>query len=507
MLTVVAMAIDPFAQQVVQYYSCSTIAENEVATIPFSNNYTDGYTSWRSSGSGMVDPQMQAAMYIGLLNPPTNISAAITTHSCRTGNCTFAATDDGATFLSLVYQSQCIDISDRIIYTFNTSRPPDSTYYFSNASLPGSTASLDFLTNNSGFSVHSEYVMKSSYQFPNSATRYPSSFLSRISFLMFMTSDVVSRMPVRAFECEFYPTVTTFGANITNGRLVEHVLSSQRMDVYDVVGDTHSMLLINKTVKDGVWHDCQGLPDPSDDNNTPVISYSQPGPPPFIGSTLPTEVLTNKSVDGPGYWKRTTWWPQKCAYWLPDQSIAGLSRAMYLLLGNESVGTITDLTGAFTGNLWSVNLWNNGTASLGTVQKAMDGLCSAISAQWRTGDGFSSNIGPAIGTVHQNETCIRVNWAWLALPAAFLFLTVVFFILTVVQTRSMNVWKSSMLAMLFNGLDVKTRDTFGSVVSLQDMKVAAGTAIVQLEDTADGFRFVGKRRLVRRFSSTSVTPS
>ncbi|KAI7782351.1 hypothetical protein LA080_013626 [Diaporthe eres] len=267
---------------------------------------------------------------------------------------------------------------------------------------------------------------------------------------MFMTSDVVNRMPMRAFECEFFPTVTTFGGNITNGRLVEHVLSSQRMDVYDVVGDTHSMLLINKTVKDGVWHDCQGLPDPSDDNNTPVISYSQPWPPPFIGSALPTEVLTNKSVDGPGYWKLTIWWPQECAYWLPDQSIAGFSRAMYLLLGNESVGTITDLTGAFTGNLRSVNLWNNGTASLETVQKAMDGLCSAISAQWRTGDRFSSNIGPAIGIVQQNETCIRVNWAWLTLPAAFLFLTVVFFIINIVQTKSMNVWKSSTLAMLFN---------------------------------------------------------
>ncbi|KAH8760383.1 hypothetical protein F5883DRAFT_425790, partial [Diaporthe sp. PMI_573] len=101
-LTIVAMAVDPFTQQILHFYSCSMVVEGEHATVPFSNNYTAGF----------IDPnlesQMQSAIYIGLLDPPVDVSAALN-FECRTGNCTFPSTEDGATFLSLALESRCAD--------------------------------------------------------------------------------------------------------------------------------------------------------------------------------------------------------------------------------------------------------------------------------------------------------------------------------------------------------------------------------------------------------------
>lgn len=43
LLTIVAMAVDPFTQQIVQYHSCPIVAEGERAMVPYSNNYTAGF--------------------------------------------------------------------------------------------------------------------------------------------------------------------------------------------------------------------------------------------------------------------------------------------------------------------------------------------------------------------------------------------------------------------------------------------------------------------------------
>lgn len=120
-LTIVAMAVDPFTQQVVQFYSCSTMVEGERATVPFSNNYT-GYI-W----GAQLDPQMQSATYIGLVDPPANISTALK-FECRTGNCTFPSTDDGATFMSLALESRCTDIGKDIAFSVGARNTTGSVF-------------------------------------------------------------------------------------------------------------------------------------------------------------------------------------------------------------------------------------------------------------------------------------------------------------------------------------------------------------------------------------------
>lgn len=483
-LTVVAMAIDPFTQQIVQFYSCSRMVGGERATVPYSNNYTAGYLG-RPTGTPELDSQMQSAMYAGLLDPPVNTSAALS-FSCRSGNCTFPSTENGAVFMSLAFQSRCVDISGDIHNSVNVTNSTNGdddeifTTITTNASLPDYGI---YLTNESAYVMQSGNIYSSDW---------PSSFLNKIAFLMSPLDD----SPPQAFECEFYPTVNTYSANVTNGVLLEQVLDSQRMDVWSVPWGTHTLLLMNRTIRAGQWHECSGADDRSDEHDFPVVWWPTP-PGPAPGTTYSMDDLTNKSSTSSAAWNYTKWWPQDCVYSIPYAPTTGLSAALAGFLGNETL-FFDAWTQRAQGNLWSVNLWQNGSATLDSVRGAMDGLARSVTARWRQGDGpVSDNVGPAVGAVWESQTCVRVNWPWIALPAALLLLTAVFVLLTVARTGSVaarggSVWKSSVLAVLFNGMDEKTRLASGPAASLAEMRVAAGTTAVRLRDTGDGFRLVGE---------------
>lgn len=63
---------------------------------------------------------------------------------------------------------------------------------------------------------------------------------------------------------------------------------------------------------------------------------------------------------------------------------------------------------------------------------------------------------------YRTETCIIVQWPWLAYPDALLLLTLVFLAATIVQSRRRmrhQIWKASPLALLLHGVedDVKGR--------------------------------------------------
>lgn len=520
------MAVDPFTQQVVQYYNCPINAEGDRAIVPFSNNYTAGVWGRPSSSprsvmvtkskdrtahvrrqtsnmADMVEPcadiipseapeldlKAESAIYTGLLDPPVNISSVLN-FECRTGNCTLPSAEDGAAFLSLALESRCADIQSNIFISqclrnFTFMAEPSM---FECASLSDYGITWD----ETGNLLNRSVVMQSGYK---DAQGWPSSFLSKVSFLMKDRQKRWAkdwRLSLRAFECEFYPVVNTYSANITNGMLREQVLNSQRMDVWPVHLDTHALLLVNRTIRRGEWHDCSSRSEPSDENNLPIIGWpSYKGL--RIGTSLPWEQLLNRSGND---WNRTQWWPQDCVYAISYAPTAGLSSTLNKLLGNSSLyfDEVTERAKGYpwSDNPWSVNIWNGGNATLETVQAAMDGLARSVTARWRQGDGTSDNIGPARGIVWENQTCIRVNWAWISFPVGLLLSTIIFLFLTIWRTKSKGtqVWKGSILAVLFNGLDLG--QDAGPAVSLEEMRVAAEGANVRLAETKKGLRLVGE---------------
>lgn len=480
------MAIDPFTQQIIQLYSCLRVIEGERATVPFSNNYTAGayendYYDWYYyyadyEARSQVDPQMLRAMYAGLLN----VSAALE-FECKMGHCRFPATDDGATFLSLALETRCTDVSSDISLSSSVSFGTDNRTTL-HANLSHYELQVDNIFSKTNKLTISDTVMRSVSRAP---TDRPSHFLNQVAFLTLPTpsQDQPEPQDIHAFACEFYPVVNTYSANITNGMLLEQVLDSQPMDVwvdYDDQGDAsmEALLIVDKTIREGEWQECTGNRSPSEENNVPLdYDHSTPWP------VSPPENLTDYNI---------TWWPRDCVYAMPLQVAGGLFKAMSSLLGNETLSYDSWLEQP-DGSPWSTTLWNNGTPSLDNFQATMAGMTRSVTARLRQGDGLSVNMGPANGTVYGTQTCIRVKWVWLALPAGLLLLTIVFLLLTIVKTRSRQapVWKSSIFAVLFSGLDQQTRQG-GPVASLEEIKAAAGRVTVRLEDTKEGLRLVSQ---------------
>ena len=96
--------------------------------------------------------------------------------------------------------------------------------------------------------------------------------------------------------------------------------------------------------------------------------------------------------------------------------------------------------------------------------------------------GDLSNSTLALGETFGSQTCVGVDWAWLALPATLLLLTMVFLVTTAAQAHrytrmgaaedGRRPWKSSSLPFLWHGLSDETRaqrrERFDEVRQMQE---------------------------------------
>jgi hypothetical protein len=116
LITVFAVIIDPFAQQLIRYYSCSLVVAGSVASIPTTNFYDGPGGIHDGANSNTVSLNMQAAVNAGIFSPGANRVEA----NCSSGNCTFPAQ-----YKTIAFCSTCNDITSQL--SFNVS---------SNSSIP-----------------------------------------------------------------------------------------------------------------------------------------------------------------------------------------------------------------------------------------------------------------------------------------------------------------------------------------------------------------------------------
>lgn len=149
--------------------------------------------------------------------------------------------------------------------------------------------------------------------------------------------------------------------------------------------------------------------------------------------------------------------------------------------------------------VWLDPLYNNGAPSSGNTQALMDRLADSMTNYMRTADQNSSNI---IGEVNGVQTCVRVEWPWLALPAVLVVATCLLLVATIVATArkaNANVWKSSPLAYLFHGFTDEARmGAQGGLITVDEMDAVAGRKDVVLTERGEGWRFVAEERRVLR---------
>lgn len=90
------------------------------------------------------------------------------------------------------------------------------------------------------------------------------------------------------------------------------------------------------------------------------------------------------------------------------------------------------------------------------------------------------------GSIYANQVMVRVQWVWMILPTLLVILGIVFLVWTTCASRKKIVWKSSVLAFLFHGLeDQRERD---NCMTGSGMEKLAEAMHVQLHPSQDDAR-------------------
>jgi hypothetical protein len=173
--------------------------------------------------------------------------------------------------------------------------------------------------------------------------------------------------------------------------------------------------------------------------------------------------------------------PPSAEFPLPDtfDILSQSAAALYAYLGSIFTGTDTSSTGEDQFNSDITQALHQTTDIPGLIAN----LAASMTNNMRT------NSDQINGTAWKTDTYVRVRWAWLTLPAGSVLLTFIFLLGSILRNRNRDVatWKSSVLAVLFHGLDEETRDFIGEGgETMEEIKKKAKQVSVWLKESYSG---------------------
>lgn len=273
-LTVFAMAIDPFTQQVVQTQSCLWKDNSTVARIPRTNIYNAfDVPSWYPTNITM-DTAMIVAIYNGIISHPNNISAVITP-ICPSGNCTFPESD-GKGYQSIAMCHQCDNITGMVQ---NMTISANATYLLPNGTKFNYTYPLlsHYLPSGAKVSNWQQGMLKGQCLSTTARNSTPIEKKSvfDIEMLMFTNRsepyvgtsdwpDNTTQAHLLGARCSLFPCVKTYRANISRNIFQEHEVSRELIKYKDLM---KFAMISDQVVRNGMIHNCSITLYPTDENN------------------------------------------------------------------------------------------------------------------------------------------------------------------------------------------------------------------------------------------------
>ena len=270
-----------------------------------------------------------------------------------------------------------------------------------------------------------------------------------------------------ALQCTVYPCVRTYRANVDQTKPTDTLVSTERMQKPELAPLQPFIATPMPCLLNGTYY-----------NATTFTEHNATNPIPVNG-LLPDN--------------QTAYLPKEC-YFSYDNPL-GISKYLPVFLAGYADRAPED---DLADPPWVGQLYNNASATLGTVNATWASLAECMTVRIRQA-GDDSNSAPASGDTWHTDTCISVQWPWLAFPVTLVVLATAFLLATIVQgaRRSWEqIWKSSPLALLFHGLDNDLRDRYKALGTEDDMEQTAKKLSVQFE-TGNG-----PSRLVEAFKAT-----
>ncbi|MCJ1440581.1 MAG: hypothetical protein MMC23_001066 [Stictis urceolatum] len=466
-ITVLAIVIDPFNQQVIQFGDCQAALGGAQATISRTNRYSIGVGTHIVEQGPTLDGSMAVAVYEGLLNPPANASAKISTN-CESGNCTFPSSD-GTSYTSLAI---CAAIDD-LTHVIEGNGSLSNLYTLPSGLKLNGTAMLTTALVDSQSDIEERPLIGFEALMINSkctTTKAGGAYRYQCSNTPF------------AFTANLYPCVHTYGnVSIKRFNLQEQIISTSRLPFNNNTNVPYYSLVGDIPFFPGV--DCTPLAYPQGKKN------------------LSTSLLPN-GLRWINYYPQgndtdTLYYDPACGYELDINPEKQFLRYMQGIFGSidstdsqpKSVTVPMDDPDDVVGDPWLQRLFAKAAANITSATAYTEGLANSMTAVMRQ-QGTILYKAPAQGTVLVNQTCVRVEWVWMALPAALLFLAFFFLAGTIIQSRrhirkgadgeGRRPWKSSSLPLLWCGLQDATKERYGTLDEVRKMKQSGDEMVVSL---------------------------
>lgn len=475
MIILVAALIDPFIQQLIQYNNCS-INLPQAALIPRTNYFNpdmihDGPLTMTPL------PNEETAYSSGLFSSPPPINFA-----CSTGNCTYAAE-----YTTVGYCTSCEDISQSVKIACNDTAPVFS--------LP-SGLTIDQRSKSSQRNVFKMRMTKDE-KFEilsgSSACGKEHKDLNTGSPMMgcdgtAATNDLWKCRGYGAASCSIGPCIKTFNASVESGTITESVREEtgpneywgSNQPLYDTIvdssciseSDKNRLLAAGYTIEDNTrWLGYNLTYDPG-------LNFSAPLP----NTSFPLSMAAND-----------------CLYLIKHKFVTGYQQYFLYQLMNGSVNGSFGSAGTlvtYNGPQLLQHLYNFGYNDFDWINSILQNATTALTNHIReNGEAILSQSGA--GEMHHFATCIEIQWAWIALPAALSGISALLLGLSIVSSRRdrLPVWKSSPLAYLLHGSIHGPATTMTSRLavpatttvptSMDEMKALSKTMLTQLETSGD----------------------
>lgn len=494
-ITIIAMAIDPFIQQLVQPIDCTeTLSKDLPASVPRTNYFADQ----------SVSSSMQSYLTAGFYSFQN-----LSDYSCETGNCTFKES-----YSTLGFCSQCSDRSGEVTLEKHCSvseskggkitHSPgacDTTSYNNGGGQQYTTSwnlttssppyDLDFFYQTQNLTVGDDGM----YQYPTPDVfsmqagektgeiheSDPDFMGKRIGVVMGLTDSAILRTDPTAgtqnltgcddsatnntwycrgygaAECLLQPCIRTYSTSIDAGRINEQTIETSDLDLtwgWGEPGTTVNGITMDKRLFGVVDKTCINVDERQkltaagysvDESNQRWLPYN-------ITFDPSTTTLDNSSS-----------FPQSllahdCLYLIDAWLILHLWDSILspLVLGTVTremdEGGATAFSYTFNGSQPLLQLYNGANVSMTALNETFANLAQAMTLYIRENgaDGFSKR---AEGDVLHYAVCIQVTWAWIALPAAVAGLALLMLMFTTIVTakNSLPPWKAHPLPVLLRG--------------------------------------------------------
>jgi hypothetical protein len=496
-ITLLALAIDPFTQQIIRPVMCNIALIGTPGKVPRATNLTS--TDDATYDTQGLEMSMLASIYSTLVEGDKPIDV-----QCLTGNCTFTQElNPEISYQTLGFDSACVDVSKEVKAETKDRR---DTWY-----IPRTVTNSTIRSANPADYAYQELSANVLYRFFSASRllatmgepgviQFPEYWTTKqtetplVSFTAMMFNvdrsncertfcQTSTDMPL-AVECKIWPVILTIKSRVQSTKLLETIVRSEPLgSTWIGSGRSFSswLRIPAQVLRDGAWESCSGS------------EVETPDKPVAVGATnVGNLYLYYDYYGGSSPRENAVWYAQDCVWIIDGPAYSGLYGLFTRMFQNQ---TLVNNALETSGEPWLKSLYHKGQSNFSTVEAYASQIARAMTKQTRLIRSFrDEHYGFAKGTVMKTETCVQVRWAWIIFPASLIAFTIIFLAITIWKTgrsggrdQRYGIWKSSSLAVLLGGLQEEARGS-GALERKSDMERRAKDMEVSLRPVDGGWR-------------------